>query len=122
MQDLKECSRGNMQAIQSRSMVLLPNNAEYLESQRRLAGEKARQKEVVALPEVAVPLVEQRLMRELERIHYGSSSEEDEQLQQPVSFRKEDEAQVQGGGGDISSELNELLNTKRAPRKWLRKR
>ena len=121
MQDLKECSRGNLQAIQSRSMVLLPNNAEYLERQRRLAGEKARQKEVVALPEVAVPMVEQRLMRELERIHYGSSSEDDEQLQQPVSFHKEKEP-VQAGEDDISSELNDLLNTKRAPRKWSRKR
>ena len=137
LQDLKECGKGNMGAIASRGISTCPNNTELLEQQRLASAALAEIRKSALRPEVTAPTVEQNLYREIERIRYESSSEDDDVISMasqwpdqdvPVtadptrspndaSFRSEE------GEGDLSSDLNDLFNKPRKnPSRWQRGR
>ena len=88
------------------------------------------------LPAIDSSLVEQKLMRELERIHYESSSSSDEEftlsplplppgdglnIEAGISGASVEEPMRQGHDGvvdDLSADLNDLFSKPRQRRRW----
>ena len=83
------------------------------------------------LPEVVAPSLEQKLLREFERITYESSSDEDDQTVTadpqlgPESLDKTGEVNQNDLVTDLSSDLNALFNTTKndgvSQSRWKRK-